>query len=97
MISNCPFIHYIIKPAEILKKNYRKEALFKKLFKRKRTKKTSNCRKNLTLIQSSSFAIMNAFLMFQEEGIDNFKIKRIDLKTERLFGRKHSRSWVFLQ
>lgn len=82
VISNCPFIHYVIKPDEILRKNFRKETLFRKIFKRKRTNKTFNCRSNLTLIQSSSFAVMNAFLMYQEEGVDDFRIKRIDIKIE---------------
>ena len=80
LISDCPFIHYVIKPEELLKKNKKRDDLFKKVFKRFK-RKHFNSLANILLIQSTAYALMNVYLICKEEGLEDFQNKRIDLRS----------------
>lgn len=82
LISECPFIHYVIKPIEILKKNTRKEFLFNSKFSRNSKRKKFNALLNNALVESSSYAILNVLLLCQEENLENYKNERAEIKIQ---------------
>jgi len=68
LISNCPYLHYVIKPEELLYRHNIKESYFRKGFKRNPNKKRFNAFSNFILIQSSALAVMNTLRILKQEG-----------------------------
>ena len=67
LISECPYIHYVMKPEELLGRINKKLGYFRKSFKRYEKRKVFFSRANLVLIQSSAIALMNALKIMKHE------------------------------
>lgn len=82
LIHECPFIHYVMRPDELLRRNRKKEMFFGKQFKRNKGRNKYNARGHFVLIESSSIAVMNVIKLIRLEGLKDPKGQRVHVGSE---------------